>query len=330
MKQCILHVGHPKNATTYLQTTIHLNEQKLADAGFWVPSDFTRFGSYDCAALAAKGAVFSGNMQSVFEAYYTNKHEVVNEILHHIFHHGAENIILSSELLFYYTYVIGDIARRAAKAGYELTVVAYLSRQDRATIASYLQNVRNHDFSGDILRFLESVRREKGFKYLDVITGYGLEPPHRCVVRTFEPRFLTGGDIVADFLSTCACPADIATLKRPGKDLNPGLPLEWNEVLRALNALGDPVAKLLRDETPPLDANDRHRITQYYFSSEVRDYIIKEFLVQNEQLVSAYLPNRSAEEKEYWVNVPPSGQGSILDSRKMAACLARSAELKTW
>ena len=165
MGRCILHVGHPKTGSTYLQTVLHLNEEILQQAGFWVPSDFRQFDSYHCRDLAEHGQIFSGNMQAVFEAYEAEQPERVNALLHHILHSGAENLILSSELLFYYNYVVWDIARRAASAGYQVLVIAYLTRQDRAAVGDYLQNVRNHGYHGGVLAFLESKRREKHLQY---------------------------------------------------------------------------------------------------------------------------------------------------------------------
>ncbi len=328
MKRCILHVGHAKNATTYLQTALHLNERKLAESGFWLPSDFTRFGSYNCRTLAEDGEIFSGNMQPVFDAYYAQQHDLVNELLHHIFYNGAENIILSSELLFYYNDVVWDIGRRAAHAGYELTVVAYLSRQDIAAIAAYLQNVRNHDFYGNVIEFLESIRREKGLQYFEVLASYNLQPPARIIVRTFDHRFLVDGDILSDFLSVCSCSLAPETLRLPGRDTNASFPLEWYEILRGLNAGRDSAVALFREKRPPLDANDRDRLTEYYFRPEIRDYIVNELMVCNEQLIATYLADKSAEEREYWANVPPSRHGLMLDTTKMAECLACLAAIK--
>ena len=102
MGRCILHVGHPKTGSTYLQTVLHLNEEALQQAGFWIPSDFRQFDWYHCGGLAERGANFSGNMQAVFEASEARQPERVDALLHHILYSGAENLILSSELLFYY------------------------------------------------------------------------------------------------------------------------------------------------------------------------------------------------------------------------------------
>ncbi len=76
---------------------------------------------YSCRDLAERGEIFSGNMQAVFEASEAHQPERVDALLHYILYSGAQNLILSSELLFYYKYVVWDIARRAAKAGYQGT-----------------------------------------------------------------------------------------------------------------------------------------------------------------------------------------------------------------
>src|SRR5690349_9421973 len=220
MNRCILHVGHPKTGTTYLQTVLHLNEDKLRDAGYWVPSDFRQFDSYYFRELAESGRIFSGNLQGVFEAFEAQQPERANKLLHYILRSGAENVILSSELLFYYTYVVWDIARRAAAAGYSVLVIAYLARQDRAAIADYLQNVRNHECHNTVVDFLESKRRENHLKYATVLNAYNLDESARVVVRTFDHRFLLGSDLLTDFLAISRCPVKPADLSLPSGELN--------------------------------------------------------------------------------------------------------------
>jgi hypothetical protein len=321
MGRCIIHVGHPKTGSTYLQTVLHLNEDVLQQAGFWVPSDFRQFDSYHCRDLAESGQIFSGNMQAVFEAYEAQQPERVNALLHHILYSGAENLILSSELLFYYNYVVWDIGRRAAMAGYQVLVIAYLARQDRAAVGDYLQNVRNHGYHGGVLAFLESKRREKHLQYAEVVKTYNLEAPGRAVVRTFDPQFLLGRELLSDFFAVSRCPLKTSDLRLPEGSLNTGLPLEWCEVLRGLNAGGDPAAASIRDAAPQFGSAERARIMEHYFREEVRDFVLSEYVSGNHNLIETHLADRSEQEKAYWLRVAPAGRGVELDASQMAGCL---------
>ena len=322
MGRCILHVGHPKTGSTYLQTALHLNEEALQQAGFWVPSDFTQFDSYNCRELAERGEIFSGNMQAVFEASEAHQHERVDALLHHILYRGAENLILSSELLFYYIYVVWDIARRAAKAGYQVLVIAYLARQDRAAISDYVQNLRNHGYHGTVLAFLESKRHEGHLQYAKVLKGYNLDAAGRAVVRTFDRQFLLGGDLLSDFLAVSRCPLKASDLRLPEGSLNTGLPLEWCEVLRGLNASGDPAVAAFRDAMPAFGSAERARLMEHYFRDDVRDFVLSEYMSGNHDLIETYLADRSEQEKAYWLRGAPAGRGVELDANQMAACLA--------
>ena len=113
MKRLILHLGHPKTATTFLQSLMHLNEEAFRKQGFWIPSDFAAFGSYDFHSLAADGHIFSGNLQAIFEAATIQDDERLGRMMDYALHSDAANVILSSELLFYYNWVVQEIVQRA-------------------------------------------------------------------------------------------------------------------------------------------------------------------------------------------------------------------------
>jgi hypothetical protein len=322
MGRCILHVGHPKTGSTYLQTVLHLNEEALQQAGFWIPSDFRQFDSYHCGDLAERGANFSGNMQPVFEAFEARQPERVDALLHYILYSGAKNLILSSELLFYYNFVVWDIARRAAMAGYQVLVIAYLARQDRAAISDYVQNVRNHGFHGTVLAFLDSKRHENHLQYAKVLKSYNLGVAGRAVVRTFDRQFLLGGDLLSDFLAVSRCPLKVSDLRLPEGSLYTGLPLEWCEVLRGLNVNDDPAVAAIRDANPPFGSAERARLMEHYFRDDVRDFVQSEYVSGNHDLIEAYLADRSEPEKAYWLRSAPAGRDVELDANQMAACLA--------
>lgn len=323
MKRLILHLGHAKTATTYLQSVLHLNEEAFLKRGFWIPSNFEAFGSYNFQQLAATGQIFSGNLQSVFEAAINRDSEQVGRMMDYALRTNEENVVLSSELLFYYNWVVQEIVQRANDQNFRVDVVVYLARQDRAVIAGYQQSVRNHGAHDSVVRFLDEQRAQALFEYAPVIGSYGIAPPNRVIVRTFERQFLQDGNICADFLNLLQCPMDPAALRYPLGDLNTRLPLEWCEMLRACNATGDTArVEWLRAANRPLDQSGRERVEAYYFHQDVRDYVLTHYMAGNRDLIANHLQDRPAAERQYWTRLDPARTGVQLDPRSLADCLA--------
>ena len=322
MKRLILHLGHPKTASTYLQSVMHLNEEAFLQRGFWIPSSFEAFGSYNFRSLAAGGHIFSGNLQAVFDAAVNHDSERLGRMMDYALQTNEENVILSSELLFYYNWVVQEIVQRANDQNYRVDIVVYLVRQDKAVVTGYQQSIRNHGTYGSVVEFLKQHRHQSLFEYASVIDSYKIVTPNRVIVRTFEPNFLQGGNICADFLNLLQCPIDLAALNYPRDDLNARLPLEWCELLRAYNAAGDiPRMERLRAATPSLNSSDRHRVECYYFLHDVRDYVLTHYMAGNQNLIANYLADRPIAERQYWTDLAPARTGIQIDPERLAACL---------
>ena len=322
MKRLILHLGHPKTATTFLQSVMHLNEEAFCRQGFWIPSDFAAFGSYDFHSLAADGHIFSGNLQAMFEAATIQDSDRLGRMMDYALHSNATNVILSSELLFYYNWVVQEIVQRANQQDFQVEILVYLARQDKAVVTGYLQSIRNHGTHGSVVQYLEEHRKELLFDYAAVIDSYGVVLPNRVTVRTFDPAFLHDGSICSDFLNFLQCSINPTELCYPRSDLNTRLPLEWCEVLRACNSTAD-IQRIerLRGAAPKLDDADRQRTEAYYYREDVRDYALAHYMAGNRELVSNYLLGRSEAEKRYWLELPPVETNVQLNSRRLDDCM---------
>ncbi len=204
MKRLILHLGHAKTATTYLQSVLHLNEEAFLKRGFWIPSNFEAFGSYNFQHLAATGQIFSGNLQSVFEAAINHDSEQVGQMMDYALQTKEENVVLSSELLFYYNWVVQEIVQRANAQNFRVDVVVYLARQDRAVIAGYQQSIRNHGAQGSVVQFLEEQRAQALFEYAAVIDSYAITSPNRVIVRTVRTAIPSGWQHLCGFPQSAA------------------------------------------------------------------------------------------------------------------------------
>ena len=62
MKEIILHIGHGKTGTSYLQSCLALNRQKLLDIGI----DYPEFKTFE---KAKRGEISSGNGYLFFKDY---------------------------------------------------------------------------------------------------------------------------------------------------------------------------------------------------------------------------------------------------------------------
>ena len=272
MKTCYFHIGHPKTATSFLQSVMHLNEKLLELAGIWVPGDYRRYGSWNCNELAHSNSNFAGNFGPVFNARVEKNRPLEEALLDHIFA-SETDVFISTELIFYYKYYVREVVRYANSRGFAVTLVAYLQRQDRAIVPSYCQNIRNHGYSKDLRSFLQETAHVRYFRYHEVISDYSLAPPNRIIVRTFEPEHLVGGDIIADFLSATGMDIPLDAIKCPGGRANPSLTLESFEIYRGLNSLGPegPGQDLIEATLAHVQPGESRRAVDAYYTSEIAE-----------------------------------------------------------
>ncbi len=322
MKTCYLHIGHAKTATSSLQHFMHVNDDLFAAHGIWVPADYRGFKSHDCKAIARSGREFSGNFGPIFNAHVAKKNELFTALLDHVFSRDTD-VLLSTELVFYYKYMVRDILQAANARGFAVTLIAYLRRQDRMVVPTYYQNVRNHSYHKDLAAFLAETEGVRYFRYHEVMAMYGVAAPNRLVLRTFEPEFLAGGDIIEDFTTLLGVhlPHPAAGLRQ--ERVNQGLPLETLEVLRALNALKRPdlVKQVLArpGETKP---GAGRRAWRYYYDAGVAATVAEQFMAGNAALLADFLHDHGDAERAYWMQPPdPPEPAPQLDSVSLADVL---------
>jgi hypothetical protein len=324
MKKCIMHIGHAKTATTYLQSAMHLNEDLFAANGYWVPSEFRQFGSFNFRDLALASKSFEGNLSPLFYAYESMDKTKIESIFAYIFNGGHNSVLLSSELLFYYVDLIALVIARAMAQGYAVKIVGYLQRQDRAVVSAYLQNVRNHGFSGTVLEFLRQGIGVHYFRYFDVLDRIARSTSGvDMAFRTFEPSFLRANDILSDFLDTFDDRLQCAQFRRPSGRVNSGLKLEQYEIIRALNILGEThsIAEITNLESE-LTNDERERCHGYYYRADVRKFVIDNYVVDNKRLVADFIDSAAEDVSDYWQTVRDVGPEVQLASANIAECLS--------
>ncbi len=303
MRRCYIHIGHAKTATSYLQCCLHLNTEVFAAHGYFVPGEFQAFGFQAMRELAEQQGVMCGNLAPMHVLMCEGPHDRMEPMFDYLMSAPeGSDVVLSSELFFYYVNATARVANAARRRGLAPEILAYLPRQDRASVSAYLQSVRHHQTSPGVVEFLvhdDFIPYLQYYRTLSRLRAKLPDIPFR--LRSFAPQFLTDGDIVSDFLGQIGGRMDAGALRRPTRAANQGLLLEQYEALRAAKILGlEAAAEAVRLLQPDLTAGDRARVQAYYYRPYVRRYLMEHLLPGNEALLAHFMPAAGATEREYW------------------------------
>lgn len=325
-RRCVIHIGHPKTGSTYLQHCLHLNAARFAAAKYWVPGDFRPFGFHDLALLSRQGKAISGNLGPMHALLTDGPGDRVAEMNAYLFGAPAgSDILLSSELLFYYPHCTVQIVAAAHGFGFAPEIVAYLPRPDRAAVSSYLQNVRFHGFSEGVADFLLHDRFMRYCHYLPPIRALAEAAPGlRVTLRSFNPAFLRDGDLLADFLATAACTVDPRSCERPPGQSNQGLLLEQYELLRAANLLRrEAAADQLRHSDVRVTDADRARTFGFYYRAAAHAYLADVVMPETAALLDDFMPHMPQQERAWWDGIGPVAEPVDLDRNFFLSLQAR-------
>ena len=325
VRRCIIHIGHPKTASTYLQHCLHLSRAAFEAQNYWLPGDFEALGFYNLEVLSRQEKIISGNLAPLHVLLTDGPRERRPAMEAYLFGAPGLNpdcdVLLSSELFFYYWRATAELTRTARRFGLEPEIIAYLPRQDRAAISGYLQNVRFHEFSQGVADFLLHDPNIAYYQYMRVLENLsGAVPETPIRLRTFDSRFMVDGDILADFLTAIGALVNAGDCFRPGTVSNQGLVLEHYELLRAANLRhrGDMIERLRAAETV-LGAADRARTFAYYYRPWLEAFLTRSFLPANRLMLDRFMPEAGAAERDYWTRFDPAPEPVQLDYAVMAA-----------
>ena len=280
-KTLLIHIGHPKTGTSYIQNCLCRNDKKFASLGVHVPVDFTSLGGYNYKNLSLDGKVFPGNGAAIFErlssigVHRRNAGSVdkkaVEDLFSIIFDAPEDNVIISSELLFYYPHYVEVVSSHARELGYNIKIVAYVDSFERSILNSYLQNIKSHHYKDDISSFFLSnngihyARYEKIFSELSHRNCYD-----ELIVRAYSRRLWKNENIFDDFVSILNIPIESVKWDRPDGAVNASLPLEYYEAKRISKwaVSGSSAVTLMDDESAALS---KDRLFHYYYSEPIRE-----------------------------------------------------------
>jgi hypothetical protein len=179
MKKVLLHVGHGKTGTSYIQSFLAINGEKLPAYNIWYPNH-TSFED------AKRGYVTSGNMDSLerFDDY----------ILEHVAVSEFDNVLFSSEFLFELISRNRDAFARICKY-FDVVVILFIRDPFEHAISTYGQLVKAgrltvsvHEYMNKyktpwVVSDLIDIVREAGASL--VVKNYSNH--RRCILRAFLP-----------------------------------------------------------------------------------------------------------------------------------------------
>ena len=289
-RRAILHIGHPKTATTFLQHLMQLNSAALGGAGFSIPCDYRAVGGHDFGHLANIGAVYSGNAAPFFFALEGGRPlDRLDTYLD-----GGSHLLLSSELLFYRPAFVEQFASRLVARDCRVEVIAYVDRYDRAAVKAYCQNIRNHAFAGTLVEFLEQTAGQRLLRYHEVHARLrACDAIAEVEFRAFPSEYLNGGCIERDFFERLSPDLDVAAFIRPRDGVNSTLSLAELEAVRRLNAEGNTAAvqRVIARERH-VDDLERKRIRRCYFSQEAKEFLLRELSSDRDRFAALMPPEQ--------------------------------------
>lgn len=299
-----LHIGHPKTATSYLQHAIHLNADKLFAVGVDVPSQFAADGYWDFSALSRQRWVHSGNASPLFLALQSQDNARFDQLIGKF--DSDWDVVLSSELLFFYPGYVERIATALKQMGYFVHVIAYIGTYASMAVQCYCQIVRNGGFWDSFEAYLRDPPDRYLLRYAALYSRLcAMASVDRISLRPFAPEFLVRGDVVDDFFATVAPTLNRQGLVRPEGSVNQRLPLLTLEALRIVNRVSDREAiARLRDSRAVATTDERKLIQDFYFSGPA-GLILRDVYGEDRRQFLARMQPRF---RPFWASDPEVGR----------------------
>ncbi|GAA6135645.1 hypothetical protein NBRC116188_24350 [Oceaniserpentilla sp. 4NH20-0058] len=268
MKNVILHVGHGKTGSSYLQSVLALNTSYLLDAGILYPD-------HRSLSKAAKGLISSGNQGSL-------DIEMIEK--------ADQNTVLFSGEALFLKMLKGDLLEALSK-NYKLKVIMYTRDVIDNAISRWAQEVKRSGGTQDIDTYLNTVSVGPYPKVVEWIEK-SKELNFELVLKNYS---LHEKDLAAEFFSdVIGKDIDVSNLVLPkAEKVNRSLTHSENEIQRLFNIF-DPessslyISDFLVNKFPDLESSSI-KISKKTFrilNKKNSEYInkINEFTAENEKV----------------------------------------------
>lgn len=238
-KHIVLHVGHHKTGSSAIQSFLALNEQNLAQHGFYYPTSrraaeyvsngYPSAGNAHFLAGRVKGAAKRTPIMQILRNLKTGR-RLTNTKL--------ETVILSSETLTECS-KFGLLQLKNMFPRSSFHVVFYIRDQAAFLTSQYQQTVK----LGHETHSLEEFFRNSGFaperRYPRIIRKlrnvFGAE---NVTVRVYDRDYFPNGDIISDFCSSIGI-SNLDGWNFPGREINTSLTELEVSILRELRQFFD-------------------------------------------------------------------------------------------
>jgi len=233
LKKLFLHIGFPKTGTTALQLSLRKNAARLREQGVFFPADPAHSFMQETQHLPLAAAVPGRPMPFLSSAKRSVVDRAYDDLFDWVARKRAETVVLSSE-------AFGGVDMGPKKAqwlrdafdGYDVTIIAYIRRQDDHLLSTYQEMIK----AGGTERFAfdsYKTRRPLFFarRLMPWRKAFGVE---NVVVRPFARSFWPNGDLFSDFLRVIGVdPIGMV----PAENNNESLDFRAIELLRRFNLL---------------------------------------------------------------------------------------------
>ena len=223
MKKLVVHIGHGKTGSSFLQSTLALNREKLEKSGFFYPEP----ASFE---NAKKGMITSGNGRILLE---TNSFDTSSQV-----------IVFSSESLF------RELASRqkyvaSLSKSYELEVVLYLRNVIDHMVSQWGQSIKRHGGYKDLNTFLTTNK----YDVLNLVSKWITMSREHIFKLTLRNYSKCKENLSSDFFGSVLRVPELAeNFIIPNARVNRSLSLPELEIQRVFNAAyGKNTSKFISD-----------------------------------------------------------------------------------
>lgn len=274
--QLFLHIGHPKTASSTLQTFLFQNWQAIEAAGFVMPTaDFA----------LANTEIPPGN--TLWSLQKQRETQDISPLLNWVDFCASQlpekKLILSSECLMQpeWPALFQTVAKHT-----DIHLIYYVRRQDQLLLSAWRQWGLKRGLSLDA--FLSRRLKNKQPNFVDIASAWSnnmeIASHH---IRFIQPPFLTGGNVINDLCKFLGLPAQgYSEVENQNISIDARLALFLNKHADLFSSVHDEeIFTLLRGQ------DTREPEVRLQFNTEQFREIQQVFEPLNQQLLKKYQPN---------------------------------------
>ena len=319
-----------KTGTSSLQHFLKANRKRLKEDGALYPrtpgvARHTFLGLFTKSPEELEESLEWHRHRAKFDSIPEFRRKFRRRLFGEINRAGLSRSLLSDEELWLSSNrAVGRLRRLTDRFAEQVTVVAYLRRQDDLLISRYQQAVR----AGEVHRLRDWARQEPNYQYdfrINLNRYRTILEPAVMIVRRFERESFAEGSLEQDFLSAVGVATRAADMN-PVEAQNASLDAEMVEFLRLLNIVQ------LSEGLPRMEIDNRRLVKRLWDEPKgptitLPDHVLDRFMDRwrdaNVEVARDFLGDSSGE----LFRVPRKPQDSTTEQRLDPARIDHYLEL---